>query len=61
MAEGKLSEQSTQNVPKYVDLVHKHLGQAGVTVDKADLQKSLVAAHEDMLVGCDQCANGWRW
>jgi hypothetical protein len=61
MAEGKLSEASEKNVPKYVDLVQKHLDKAGVKVDKDALKTSLVAAHEDMVLGCDQCANGWRW
>jgi len=57
----KLSEASEKNAPKYVDLVQKHLDKEGVKVDKKKLQQSLVAAHEDLLVGCDQCANGWRW
>lgn len=45
---------------KFVGLIKEQFEKSGVSVDKKTIEKALDEAHGHM-VGCDQCATGWRW
>jgi len=45
---------------KFVNHMKESLNKAGVSVDAETLANAMEDSYKHM-VGCDQCANGWRW
>ncbi|MCD4846519.1 MAG: hypothetical protein K8R25_18765 [Methanosarcinales archaeon] len=56
-------EQNLANVNKEKGLstLQKALEAKNVKVDAQTLKDAVTESHKAILVGCEQCANGWHW